>query len=119
MRLCDSKCMVYISAQEKRAVYRRNRRIRALRKIANGSDLVCAICGCPHVENLQIGHPNSDGKYHRLQKGLRGSREMVQWVLRVEMDEIRDRVQIECPYCNAYHQKFREYPPLEKRPIWK
>ena len=110
---------MYLTAQEKRQSRRRARRIRALKKIADGLEPECVICGCPHIENLQIGHPNGDGKSHRSLNGVKGSREMVGWVLRVDMDVIRGRVQVECPYCNAYHQKFGEYPPEEKRPIWK
>ena len=93
-----------------------------MEKIANGSLPECAICGCPHLKILDIGHPNHDGKEHRrvpdpVIGGFR-ARSMVRWVLDTPIEEVLKRVQLECPYCNAWHNRFGDYPPLENRPTW-
>lgn len=110
----------YISIHKKQ----RNRRIRkrtlAILKLAQGSDPACTICGCPHAEILHIGHPeHRGGRWHRRENGGRNdSRGVIGWILRTPIDEVLERVQLECPYCNSWHNRFKEYPPPEKRPQW-
>ena len=109
----------YITTQEKRRRYRLKKRMQAIKKLGNGSSPCCAVCGCPHIETLQFGHPNVDGKTHRKSFGnYKDSHGVVSWILKTPIDEVLERVRLECPYCNAYHQKFKEYPPEEKRPKW-
>lgn len=89
--------------------------MKAMLKLADGSPIQCSICGCPHAEIMHFGHPEPrDGHYHRKEIGG----EMAKWILRTPLAEINGRVQLECPYCNAWHNKFKDYPPVEKRPDW-
>ena len=108
--------MEYETIQTKSQRIRAKNRRLAILKIANGSEPVCAVCGCPHREALHIGHPeHRGGRFHRKEVGSRG---VVGWVLRTPIEEVLERVQLECPYCNAWHNRFKEYPPQEKRPKW-
>ena len=115
--------MTYETTQSKVARKRQERRRRAIEKIANGNPIVCAVCDCPHAEILHIGHPNHDGSYHRkeLRKGNHGlkTRDVVLWVLRTDIEEVLKKVQLECPYCNAWHNRFGDYPLEDKRPKWR
>lgn len=111
--------MSYITTQEKRRKYRLKKRMEALKKLANGSKSCCVVCACPHLEILQFGHPQSDGKNHRASFGnYKDSHGVVSWILKTPIDDVLKRVQLECPYCNAWHQKFKEYPQASKRPRW-
>ena len=114
--------MTYEYSQNKMQRHRRRRRLRALEKIAHGGPVECAICGCPHAQIMDIGHPDHDGKFHRRKKdpvvGGVTARDMVRWVLRTPIEEVLKRVQLECPYCNAWHNRFKVYPPESKRPSW-
>ena len=111
-----------MSAQKKQQFKRAEKRQRAIRKLANGEEPACAICGCPHEEILHIGHPeHRGGRWHR--KELRKSndsfaRTVVGWILRTPIEEVMKRVQLECPYCNNWHNKFKESPPKDKQPKW-
>ena len=103
----------YESIPEKSRRYRARRRMKAILKIANGEQPKCAICGCPHVEILHIGHPtHRDGRFHRRET------KTIPWILNSPIEEVLERVQLECPYCNNWHNKFMEYPPEDKRPSW-
>ena len=107
----------YETIPEKSRRYRARSRMKAVLKLANGKDPCCAICGCPHVETLHIGHPkHRDGRFHR--KELNGKKGVISWINRTPIEEVLERVQLECPYCNAWHNKFKEYPPEDKRPCW-
>ena len=107
----------YETLPEKSRRYRARRRNLAMLKLADGSPIRCAICGCPHVEIMHIGHPaHRGGRWHR--KEHNGGKGVISWINRTPIEEVRERVQLECPYCNAWHNKFKEYPPKEKRPIW-
>ena len=104
----------YESVPEKSRRYRARRRMKAMLKLADGGPVCCAICGCPHEEIMHIGHPeHREGKYHRKIEG-----DMVPWILSTPIKEVKERVQLECPYCNNWHNKFKEYPPEDKRPCW-
>jgi len=98
------------------------KRKRAILKLSNGKDPQCSICGCPHAEILHIGHPDHDGSWHKRSlsttRDKRGSRNIVKWVLETDIDEVLKRVQLECPYCNAWHNRFKEYPEGDKQPKW-
>lgn len=88
--------------------------MKAMMKVADGSPVQCAICGCPHAEIMHIGHPeHRSGRYHRKIDG-----QMTSWILRTPIEEVKELVQLECPYCNSWHNKFKEYPPENKRPSW-
>ena len=105
---------MYVTQQEKQRRRRQTQRYRAIIKLAQGTEPKCAICGCPHAEILHIGHPDHrQGRWHRKAKGS-----MVRWVLKTPILEVIEEVQLECPYCNNWHNKFKEYPPEHKRPIW-
>ena len=104
----------YKTKSEKQREKRKKQRMAALEKLANGKPVQCAICGCPHAEIMHIGHPQPRyGHYHRKMEG-----KMVRWILRTPIEEVLKYVQLECPYCNSWHNKFKEYPPPEKRPQW-
>ena len=110
---------MYEMKDEKNRKYRANRRRKAIEKIAQGLKPVCAICGCPHAEILHIGHPkHRDGRFHRKELGRKGSRHTVAWVLKTPIQFVLNRVQLECPYCNAWHNRFKEYPKPEHQPKW-
>ena len=113
--------MTYETVQSKVARKRQERRRRAIEKIANGNPIVCTICDCPHAEILHIGHPNHDGNWHRkeLTGSPKGTKGVVHWVLRTDIKEVLERVQLECPYCNAWHNRFGDYPPENKQPEWR
>ena len=114
--------MILSPTQSKQQFKRAERRLRAIRKLANGKEPACAICGCPHAKILHIGHPeHRNGRWHR--KELKKSndsfaRTVVGWILRTPIEEVLERVQLECPYCNLWHNKYGEYPPIEKQPKW-
>ena len=109
----------YITKQEKKRLKRQEQRRLAIIKIANETDPKCAVCGCPHEEVLHIGHmKHRGGRWHRKEEGCKGSRGMVSWVLRTDIKTVLERVQLECPYCNAYHNRTRGYPEGDKRPYW-
>lgn len=110
----------YVTQAEKMRRHREKKRMDAIRKLADGEPPKCAICGCPHIETLHIGHPNHDGAYHKneLSGHKKGGMPVVTWILRMPLDVVKDRVQLECAYCNAYHNKFGDYPPPDKRPSW-
>ena len=112
--------MPYEYKHEKLRKYRWARRMNAINKIADASQSGCAICGCPHNEILHIGHPeHRGGRFHRKKLGKGSpSRNTVEWVLRTPIEEVLEQVQLECPYCNAWHNRFKEYPPEEKQPKW-
>lgn len=106
----------YETIPEKSRRYRARRRMKAMMKLADGSPIQCAICACPHVEIMHIGHPeHRGGRFHR--KEIQ-SASMASWILSTPIEEVKTRVQLECPYCNSWHNKFKEYPPREKRPQW-
>jgi len=107
----------YETVPEKSRRYRARRRMKAMLKLADGGPIQCAVCGCPHEENMHIGHPkHRDGRWHR--KELNGAKGVINWILGNPIEEVKKRVQLECPYCNAWHNKFKEYPPEDKRPKW-
>ena len=109
----------YETVPEKSRRYRARRRMKAMMKLADGEPIRCAICGCPHEEIMHIGHPeHRGGRWHRKELGKGGSKDMVGWILRTPIAEVKERVQLECPYCNSWHNKFKEYPPPEKQPCW-
>ena len=113
--------MTYETTQSRSQKHRAKKRVLAIQKIASGSEPSCAICGCPHAEILHIGHPeHRGGRWHRRELTGRNkdSRGIVLWVLRTPIEEVLERVQLECPYCNAWHNRFKEYPPEEKQPKW-
>jgi DNA-directed RNA polymerase subunit RPC12/RpoP len=92
--------------------------MKALLKLADGEPIRCAICGCPHAEIMHIGHPeHRGGRWHRKEAG--GAKGVIAWILKTPIEEVKERVQLECPYCNSWHNKFKEYPPEDKRPTWK
>jgi len=104
----------YETLPEKSRRYRARRRKLAMLKLADGGPIRCAICGCPHDEIMHIGHPeHRGGRWHRKMDG-----KMIPWILNTPIEEVRERVQLECPYCNAWHNKFKVYPPENKRPSW-
>lgn len=108
--------MTYKTQSEKMQIRRAKKRTLAITKLG-GDNPECAICGCPHAEILHIGHmKHRDGRFHRREAG--GARNIVRWILKTPIEEIRDRVQLECPYCNNWHNKFKEYPPFDKQPVW-
>ncbi len=114
---------MYEYTHEKVRKKRMDERQRAIQKLAQDKEPKCMICGGPHAEILHIGHPNHDGEYYRraLMKETDKSwesRTIVKWVLRTPIEEVLKRVQLECPYCNSWHAKFRQYPPEDKRPQW-
>jgi len=111
----------YLTKTTKAMQYRQKRRRRAIEKLAQEKKPSCSICGCPHKEILQIGHiEHRDGRFHRrkLSGNSKGSQSVVNWVLKTPVEEALERVQLECPYCNAWHNRFKDYPPQEKRPKW-
>ena len=113
--------MTYETTDAKAARHRARKRMDAIKRIANGQEPKCAICGCPHVEILHIGHPNHDGIYHRRSLAREpswDSRTVTSWALYAPIEEVLAKVQLECPYCNSWHAKFRQYPPVEKQPKW-
>jgi len=95
---------------------RRERREKAIHRIANGSPPVCAICGCPHIEILQFGHYKGDGSSHRKETG--SAKEIIAWIFHTPLEEVLERIQLECPYCNFWHGLHGEYPEGTKRPNW-
>ena len=101
----------YVHVRAKRD--RVHRRYEAIYKVADGEKPKCAICGCPHVEILQFGHFNADGRFHR-----KKIPSIIIWVLRNDIGTIKKKIQLECPYCNFWHGVYGDYPPLEKRPKW-
>jgi len=109
----------YETVQEKRSKQRKDRRLRAIKKVAkvNKTKQVCAICGCPHIEILQFGHPNGDGAYHRREIG--DSLSIVSWILNSPRQVVANKIQLECPYCNTWHAVNSEYPTEDKRPQWR
>lgn len=105
---------MYLTKQQKETNRRAIQRYKAILKLANGSEPACAICGCPHAEILHIGHPkHRGGRWHRKAKGS-----MPVWVLKTPIEEVLAEVQLECPYCNNWHNKYKEYPPEHKQPKW-
>ena len=107
----------YEAVPEKSRRYRARKRMKAILKLADGSEPYCAICGCPHIEILHFGHPeHRGGRFHRKEVG--GTKGIVSWILATPLEEVKERVQLECPYCNNWHNKFKEYPPEDKRPSW-
>jgi len=89
--------------------------MKAMLKLSDGEAPKCAICGCPNAEIMHIGHLK-----HRTGRWLRReiSGDLVPWILKTSIEEVRERVQLECPYCNSWHNKFKVYPPVEKQPRW-
>lgn len=111
--------MTYTTQQDRQARRRAERRERAILKLANGKAPECAVCGCPHKEILHIGHPeHRGGRFHRREIAKDRSRTVVGWILNTPIEEVLKVVQLECPYCNAWHNRFKEYPAPEKRPFW-
>jgi len=99
----------------------RKRKRRALKRLANGTDYSCAICGCPHEEAFTIGHFNGDGVVHRKSinpKSGSSNVVIVTWIITAPIEEVLAKVRIECIYCNFYHARNGEYPPINKRPKW-
>lgn len=84
-------------------------------RLANGSPIQCAICGCPHEEALTIGHFNGNGKAHRKQIGKHNVKK---WILTMPIEEVLAQVRIECVYCNFVQQYTGGYPSPDKRPRW-
>jgi len=115
-KYCSIECSDKARAIRKRREYN-DRKNRAFRILANGSPIVCNICGCPHTEALTIGHIHGDGNAHRKQEGL-GSKIHL-WVLQTPKEDVLKKVRLECIYCNYYQAINKEYPPVEKRPHWK
>lgn len=87
--------------------------MRAIMKLSGEKEPKCVICGCPHVEILHIGHIE-----HRAGRFLRKETDVVPWILMNPIEVVRAEVQLECPFCNAWHNKFKEFPPEDKRPKW-
>ena len=109
--------MDYLTLQDKQRIRRQKNRYKALKKIAGDSDPKCVVCGCPHIEVLQIGFKkHREGRYHRRPKG--NSRNVLSWVLSSPIEGLRELVHIICPFCNAWHNKFKNEPPEYKRPRW-
>lgn len=112
----------YETRPEKTRRYRAGRRERAIKKLSQGNEPACIICGCPHSEILQFGHPkHRGGRWHRRELGGSNyaSRSVIAWVLRTPIEEVIELVQLECPFCNSWHNRFKEYPPPEKQPQWR
>lgn len=105
--------------KEKRKEYYRQRRIKALKKIAD-ENYVCAHCGCPYEEVFTVGHFNGDGATHAKELGGRrtDSSRVIQWILKTPIEEVKKRVRLECVYCNYYHYYNGVYPPKDKLPKW-
>jgi len=113
--------MKYEYSYDKLKRHRNKVRDQAILKLAQGKEPKCSICDCPHAEILHIGHPNHDGSWHRRklnQSYDKSSRGLIKWIRDTSIEEVLQEVQLECPYCNAWHNRFREYPPPEKRPKW-
>lgn len=111
--------LYYETMPEKSRRYRARLRMKAMLKLADGSPIQCAICGCPHVEIMHIGHPeHKGGGFHRKELKSDRSKTTIGWILSTPIEEVKKRVQLECPYCNSWHNKFKEYPPEDKRPKW-
>ena len=104
----------YETIPEKSRRYRARLRMKAMIKLADGDPIRCAICGCPHAEIMHFGHPEPRfGHYHRKMEG-----DMTPYINRTPIEEVKKHVQLECPYCNSWHNKFKEYPPEDKQPCW-
>lgn len=110
--------MQYNSSQDRQRVKRQDNRQKAIQKLAGDRDPKCEVCGCPHAETLHIGYKkHREGRFHRKKKGS-PARNVVMWILRTPIEEVRELVQLECPFCNSYHNRFKEFPPVHKRPKW-
>ena len=88
---------------------------RAYVKLANGGEMKCVICGCPHEEAFTFAHINGDGKEHR--EKLTTS--IFNWINKTSIGEVSSKIQIECLYCNMYHAWNGHYPPVDQIPKWK
>lgn len=113
----NTKAKIYQERNKAHVKSYRERHKKEAFLIVGKGKVECAVCGCPYIGMLTVGHYRSNGKAHRDLIG--GSGALYRWIIAASSSEIQKwGLQLECYNCNMYHARQGEYPPEELFPKW-
>jgi hypothetical protein len=98
----------YRAHNQRMREYEQERKLLALKMVANGKPIECANCGCNDLRFLEINHKNGGGLREYKAKGITS----IAWQIRTGKRGVSD-LDIRCKVCNALYAVEMKFPDVK------